>query len=393
MDHREENEMDVKISVIMPVYNQSEFLQDSLGAALAQDLDGIEIICINDGSTDDSLQILKIWQEKHPEIAIIDQENHGAGYSRNAGIRAARGEFIAFLDPDDYLISDHTYSLLYENAKKHHVQICGGSLWQDWHSKTEIRRSFEGYLKKQTFSEEGLIEYKDYQYDYGFYRFIYKRDLLIQNRIFFPDLIRFQDPPFFVKAMIAAEKFYAVPDCTYCYRLGHKPLKLTEDRICALIMGITENLKVSAENGLKELHLLSMTRIVTEYRHWILAGYDQRSVRVMDALAKAQQAVRTDWLEGSGMNCVYDGIFARDDELRQKNSEQENKIKDLKDQLSDQTSELFALHDQYDHMLYELGRERKISEELRNSTAFRIGSSVTLLPGTVKRMLKKGGNS
>ena len=87
----------LKVSVIMPIYNAAEFLREGLDSLLKQTLHEIEIICVNDGSKDQSLEILREYEKKDSRIKIIDQKNQGAGAARNNGMHVAQGEYLAFL--------------------------------------------------------------------------------------------------------------------------------------------------------------------------------------------------------------------------------------------------------------------------------------------------------
>ena len=91
-----------KVSVIIPVYNAAEFLRQGLDSLLNQTLRAIEIICVNDGSSDKSLEILKEYEKKDSRVKVIDQENQGAGAARNNGMAIAQGEYLSFLDADDF---------------------------------------------------------------------------------------------------------------------------------------------------------------------------------------------------------------------------------------------------------------------------------------------------
>ncbi|MBM6817583.1 glycosyltransferase [Olsenella uli] len=90
-----------RLSVIVPVYNVERWADRCLGSLLSQDFDDFEVICVNDGSTDDSRQRLAAWEEKDARVRVIDQANQGPSAARNAGIRAARGDYVSFLDADD----------------------------------------------------------------------------------------------------------------------------------------------------------------------------------------------------------------------------------------------------------------------------------------------------
>ncbi len=98
--------MDYKVSVIVPVFNKAAYISTCMDSILGQTLEGVEVVCINDGSTDDSLSILHSYSADNKDVVVIDQRNMGVAYSRNVGIKESHGEFLAFMDPDDsYLLA------------------------------------------------------------------------------------------------------------------------------------------------------------------------------------------------------------------------------------------------------------------------------------------------
>jgi len=112
-----------KVSVIMPVYNSSKYLEETLNSILSQTLKDIEIICINDASTDSSLDILKAFSKKDSRIKIINNDkNSGPGYSRNLGIELANGEYLEFLDSDDIFEKD-MLEICYNECIKEQIEI------------------------------------------------------------------------------------------------------------------------------------------------------------------------------------------------------------------------------------------------------------------------------
>ena len=108
----------VKLSIIIPVYNTEEYLPRCLNSCLEQDLPAneYEIIAINDGSSDNSLQILNAYALKYPNIRVINQENRGLGATRNRGLNLAIGEYIWFVDSDDWVLENCLLDI-YENCK------------------------------------------------------------------------------------------------------------------------------------------------------------------------------------------------------------------------------------------------------------------------------------
>ena len=89
-------------SIIMPIYNAATFLKESIQSIISQDFDDYECLLIDDGSKDDSLQIMREFAEQYSQIRIFSHENHGPAYTRNVGIEKARGEYLLFIDSDMY---------------------------------------------------------------------------------------------------------------------------------------------------------------------------------------------------------------------------------------------------------------------------------------------------
>lgn len=288
--------MNPKVSVIIPIYNMGKYLVECLESVREQTLSNIEIIAINDGSTDDSLNILKKNAENDKRIIILDKENEGVGAARNDGLKVACGEFIAFMDPDDYYPDDKVLAKCYEAAKKNNVQVAGGYLRFVYPDG-----SYSDDSKKQEFNiiikPEGLTEYKDYQYDFGYTCFLYSRELLTNNKVFFPLYSRFQDPPFFVNAMIAAERFYALDEPTYCYRADFNSGKTTPQKAIDFIKGISDNLNVSKEHNLVQLHYISTQRLDKEGSFMLSQNLSSDRISEISALyIKAISLVDTSWL-------------------------------------------------------------------------------------------------
>ena len=137
---------DIKLSIIVPCYKVEKYLGRCLDSLLAQTLDDMELICINDGSPDDSLRILTEYRDENPgRIIIIDKPNEGVWKARRDGIAAASGEYIGFLDPDDYADPDFAKDL-YDTAKKNDADIaCCGFLRTDMRTGRVYSREMTGF--------------------------------------------------------------------------------------------------------------------------------------------------------------------------------------------------------------------------------------------------------
>ena len=252
----------IKVSVIIPVYNAENYLAKCLDSVVNQNLDEIEIICIDDGSTDSSKEIIQTYVDRFSNFKFLCQKNMGSGIARNKGIENAEGEYIAFMDADDYYPSEKALTDLFNAAISNQALICGGGI-----SLEKNGKYFHGNERgaNNYYSEEGFLEYKDIQCDYGYQRYIFSKKLLMDNNIIFPDYLRFQDPPFLVKAMMAAGKFYCIKEDTYCYRQGHQTINWTSRKVNDLICGIYDVWKLAEKNDLTKLNTVSISRINKEY--------------------------------------------------------------------------------------------------------------------------------
>ena len=202
----------VKISIIMPVYNDETKLENSIGSVINQTLNELELICVDDGSTDNSLNILHSFAEEDNRIRIFSQKNQGAGKARNKGLKEANGEYIAFLDSDDYIVDNNALNILYSEASTRNMIMASGSM--QFVSEKGINTTFKCFKEIEKLS---LKSPKDYCVPWYFYKNIFKRDFLIKHNIKFPDLLRGQDPLFLCEVLTRIDEFLEVPVMYYSY--------------------------------------------------------------------------------------------------------------------------------------------------------------------------------
>ena len=246
------------ISLIMPIYNSESHLEEAVTSALGQTLTNIELICIDDGSTDSSPQILSRLKEADKRIQVITQANLGAGPARNAGLRAARGSYVGFLDSDDLYPSDTCLKELYDLAVEHKAKIAGGSLFFLKEGQTSKAVTKEADF---TFHETKMINYKDFQQAYYYQRFIYSLDMLKKARIAFPEYRRFQDVVFFVNAMIEANVFLSTEIPSYIYRVSNNYITLNDRQITDMLKGYKYVLTVAKNKEFSSLFSFLSVRI------------------------------------------------------------------------------------------------------------------------------------
>lgn len=296
--------MKPKISIIVPVYNTEQYLSECLDSIVNQTLKEIEIIIINDCSPDNSIIIIRNYEKEDNRIIVVDKkQNEGVGQARNEGISKATGEFVCFIDSDDLYSSEFALEKLYNTAKEKNVKISGGRLQ---------RLETDGSVKQQEnpiiangieFFQNGLTKYIDYQYDYGYTCYIFERKMIIDNRIEFPRYGRFQDPPFFVKAMYYSGECFFIDKPVYRYRFLPSEAKYAINKTIDFLCGVVDNLRFSREHNLAKLHYLSAFRLNSEGSFMSIQNlYNNDNERLLAKLIEASQAVDVKWLKENGFD-------------------------------------------------------------------------------------------
>lgn len=227
----------MKISVIIPVYNSSTYLRKCLDSVVNQTLKDIEIIVINDGSTDDSKNIIEEYSCKYKNINFIDQENKGIGKTRNIGIKKATGEYITFVDSDDY-IKENMLEEYYKYAKKHNFDLVIGSYIKKINNKEIIfeNNKFKTGNVKTTPQILYLIEY-------GPWAKLYKREMLINNNIYFDEKRKYEDMPFVSKALLKSKLIGQITEPYYYYIIHNNSETTTMDKRVFDILDILKEIK------------------------------------------------------------------------------------------------------------------------------------------------------
>lgn len=204
-----------KVSVIVPVYNVEKYLENCLETLISQTLKDIEIICINDGSKDSSPDILKKYALNDERIKIIDKHNEGLSAARNDGLNVATGEYIGFVDSDDW-VDLNFYEKLYNAAKKHNAEVACGNIIRCGNRITKYKLKFENE-QFITDNVEKLKATKIPKYNYVWNK-IYKRTSLQNLNITFPYGRYYEDMCWSIKILYYLNGLVTVPECAYYYR-------------------------------------------------------------------------------------------------------------------------------------------------------------------------------
>ncbi|WP_312884131.1 glycosyltransferase family 2 protein [Clostridium psychrophilum] len=233
------------VSIIIPVYNVQEYLRECLDSVIKQTINNKEIIVINDGSTDKCYEILKEYKKKFPEIIIINQENRGISETRNVGLEAAKGEYIAFVDSDDFIKLD-MFEKMYKAAirEKSDIVICNYILYKEMPSiqntdkqndakkengaqgaDTQVAEETnkEGYVYKIEALKMFLLnDIKGYLWNK-----LQKRELFTKNKISFPNFVVCEDTPVSFLLLANSKKIYSMKEPLYYYRQRESSLTTT----------------------------------------------------------------------------------------------------------------------------------------------------------------------
>lgn len=212
------------ISVIMPVYKVEQYLAECLDSVLAQTMKDIEIICVNDGSPDDSQAILEAYAARDPRIKVIVQENAGPSAARNTGVRQATGEYIYYVDPDD-VIEPNTCEVLWQHIEATQADIVVFGMddiienpsTDPWfiHVSSPREVFYAAFDPYALLYEPGAFPFT--------WRNIYRRGMLLKHGIEYDESLRLgEDVVYQFTAFPHARRIQFIPDKLYHYRRMRK---------------------------------------------------------------------------------------------------------------------------------------------------------------------------
>lgn len=223
----------VKVSVILPVYNVEKYLTQCLDSITRQTLHDIEIICINDGSTDGSYQILKEYAAKDNRIIILNQENRGAGAARNKGLGVAKGEYLAFLDSDDFFESK-MLEIAYIKCKETNADFVVFRSDEYIDDKGLIKKA-SWTIKQELLPAKDIFSCQDIN-DNTFRVFIgwawdklYRKSFIDKSRLSFQEIRTTNDLYFVFSALVEAERI-SIIDIVLAHHRKNIPSSLSVTR-------------------------------------------------------------------------------------------------------------------------------------------------------------------
>lgn len=276
-------EQNILISVIIPIYNVENYLKQCLDSILNQTFQDFEIICIDDGSKDSSLKILHEYVKKDKRIRVIEQQNCGAGIARNNGITLAKGEYIQFLDADDYFepnLLETLYNII--KTQDSDIAVCSYRKVDNNGNITESRNPNSPINLDKT-PILTPFNYKDFKEDIFSlltpipWNKLYRKSLLIEHNIKFPNLRICEDVAFVHSCIAIADKIIVTDSELINYRFA-RPQSMASYRTkytIDIVHSCLELKKFLQKNNLFDQLKVAYTRVFQNHLRWEIALCDE----------------------------------------------------------------------------------------------------------------------
>lgn len=326
----------LRVSVIIPVFNVEKYLEECLESILAQTLKDIEIICVNDGSVDNSLSILRRYESEYPQIKVLDQLNGGQSAARNRAMEYASGEYVYFMDSDD-LLTSKALDELYQICTERQLDILyfsGTSFFEDEDLERRHKGFVNSYYRKGTYTETlsgdkmfvTLIDNRDYYVSPCLQ--LLRRQFLNENKIRFFEGIIHEDNCFSFQTLLLAKKAFCVNDI-YFYRRVRGASVMTHEETSRNLRGyfccLMEQMRFAGELGIQDVD-------VNEKIDYVLMLLNKHVQRIYLGLSKEQKEL---FLRQCSMyeRYLFNAVIRDAAWKNEKNERYERDIKKLKKQL------------------------------------------------------------
>lgn len=203
-----------KVSIIIPIYNSEKYLARCLNSLISQTLEDIEVICVDSSTEDLSFRIIEEYVKTDNRIKYLKVDNHGPGGARNVGIDIAQGEFLSFIDSDDWIDKNY-YEKLYESAMRNNADIAScGIVREHKFSKEHILKFNKEQVYEFVYEKLKVMRVPEISYSVNK---IYNKAFMEKNDIRYPEDMFFEDVPFTFKSMYYSKKLVTVPKIYYHY--------------------------------------------------------------------------------------------------------------------------------------------------------------------------------
>ncbi len=347
-----------RVSVVVPIYNVEKYLRQCLDSIVGQTLDDIEVICVNDGSTDSSLEIINEYVSRDPRFKVIDKKNSGYGHSMNMGFDMASGEYIAIIESDDYA-EPNMLEVLYNRAKENNLDTCKGGFY--YYYSVPEERHVPCYIGLASMRNRVICSGAEYKSAQGFkslkeqieffgikptiWSAIYKNSFIKENGIRFTQTpgASFQDTAFNFKVWALAERMMLIDDCLLHYRQDNEASSVNSG---AKVFSVCDEFK-EIERFMGEKKLagdgLSVVKSVLKYDAYIWNYERLNKEKAREFILIAAQELKRDmdqggfprgalpWYKTKRLNSVLENPLVYH-ERRQKDKEKEEPVNEAYEQ-------------------------------------------------------------
>lgn len=294
----------VKVSIIIPIYNVEKYLKRCLESVVNQTLDDIEIILVNDGSTDNSSKIALEYAKDYPKkITYLEKENGGLSDARNYGMKYATGEYIAFLDSDDYIEND-AYELMYKKAKEENADYVECDFCWEYPNKIKEDKRIKYENKKEMLSFVRVVAWNK----------LIRRKIITENNLIFPKGLRYEDVEFTYKLIPHLNKTSYVDKCFVHYIQRENSIANVQNERTAEIFTVLDNvIEYYKQNNIYEQY---KNELEYNYARYLLCSSFKRMCKIKDKRKKNELLEKTwtnlnekfpDWKKNNILNTVHIG--------------------------------------------------------------------------------------
>ena len=393
------HEFSYGISVIIPCYNVGNYVRQTLSSVLDQTFKDLEIICLDDGSSDDTLQILQSFSASYDNIKVYSNSNHGQGFERNIGIQHARGKYIYFMDSDDLLHKD-CFDILYNCAEQNQLDVLyfeGTSFYESIELEEQFPQYKYVYNRKEAYpkvysGEDLYIKFRkagDLIVS-PCLQFI-RRGYLIENNIRFPELPLMEDNLFTFWVILKAQRVKCLSNILF-YRRVRKNSTMTArrefDRIKALTVTMQETLRELIKYEKDSPMFYALYTHIREYFKNILSVYDALDIteknNICSLIPYEQWEILLLSLYAEMEEKRYNETCVKLRKAWQEKTELNKKLQKTYQEKSEINKKLKITYDEKAERGLEIKRLKQELEKERNSC-----SIIRPIKNIIKRLIKK----
>ena len=270
-----------KVSIIVPVYNVQDYIEKCLDSLVYQTLDDIEIIVVNDGATDESRIVIQKYINKYPEkIVYVEKENGGLSDARNYGMKYATGEYIAFVDSDDY-VEKNMYEKMYDIAQKENSDMVECNFYWEYNNKLKMDKGIQYKEKQDMLVKARVVAWNK----------LIRRKLVQDKDIKFPKGLRYEDIEFTYKLIPYIEKVSFVKEPMVHYIQRDNSISNMQNIRNREIFEVLDNvIKYYKEKNLYKDYEKELEYVYTRY---LLCSSFLRIVKIKDKKIRKQLLAET----------------------------------------------------------------------------------------------------